>query len=156
MRVVRPRIGIVLGREGGALAQMLTPFKLGVGGPLGSGRQWMSWIHVDDLVALILFAIANPRRVRSGQRDRRPIRSAMRSSRGRSAKLLHRPAIMPVPEFLLRLRFGEVAPHLVESSRVLPAAALRAGFSFRYSEDRAGTSEPAWLSRRRSAILTRP
>ncbi len=133
VRVVRPRIGIVLGTEGGALAQMLTPFKLGVGGPLGSGRQWMSWIHLDDLIGILLFGIGNTRLAGAvNATSPNPVRNS-EFTRALGAAL-HRPAFMPVPEFALRLRFGEVAPHLVESSRVLPQAALCAGFAFRYPE----------------------
>jgi len=133
VRVARLRIGIVMGREGGALAQMLPPFRLGAGGPLGSGRQWMSWIHVDDLVELMLFAITNAGVSGAvNATSPNPVRNA-EFTRALGAAL-RRPAILPVPEFLLRLRFGELGPHLVESSRVVPAAALRAGFTFRYSE----------------------
>jgi uncharacterized protein len=133
VRVVRVRIGIVLGKEGGALAQMLPAFRLGAGGPLGSGRQWMSWIHVDDLISLFLFAIDNAQL--SGPANATSPNPVRNSDFTRTlGEVLHRPTFMPVPEFLLHLRFGEVAPHLVESSRVLPAAATRAGFVFQYPE----------------------
>jgi uncharacterized protein len=133
VRVVVPRIGVVLGPGGGALQKMLVPFRLGLGGRLGNGKQWMSWIHIDDLVALIEFAIATPEL--SG-----PVNAAAPSPVTNAeftrelARALHRPAIFPVPAFVLKLIFGEMSQVLLASQRVLPEAALRAGFDFRYSD----------------------
>ena len=133
VRVVNPRIGVVLGRDGGALQKMLPPFRLGVGGRIGSGKQWMSWIHIDDLVGLILFAISNPN-VRGPVNAvvSQPVTNAEFTQE--LAKALHRPAILPVPEFALKLLFGEMSGMLVGGQRVVPQAALAAGFEFRYSE----------------------
>ena len=133
VRVVTPRIGVVLGRGGGALARMLPPFRWGLGGRLGTGRQWMSWVHLDDLVALIEFAIADstlsgPVNAVSPQ----PVTNAEFTRE--LAAVLHRPAIFPVPAAALKLLFGEMAQVLLTGQRVIPEAALRAGFEFRYSD----------------------
>jgi uncharacterized protein (TIGR01777 family) len=132
VRVVNPRIGVVLGRDGGALQTMLPPFRMGVGGRIGSGKQWMSWIHIDDLVSLILFAILNPS-VRGAVNAvaAQPVTNADFTQE--LAKALHRPAIFPVPEIALKLLFGEMSSMLVGGQRVVPQAALAAGFEFRYS-----------------------
>jgi uncharacterized protein (TIGR01777 family) len=131
IRVVRVRIGIVLGKEGGALAQMLTPFKLGVGGRLGSGKQWMSWIHVDDLIELFVFALSH-NNLNSAVNGVSP--SAVRNVDFTAAlsRAVHRPALFAVPKIALSLRFGEMAEFMLESQRVLPKAAEDAEFSFRY------------------------
>ncbi len=133
VRVVTPRIGVVLGRGGGALGKMLLPFRLGVGGRLGSGKQWMSWIHLDDLVSLIEFAIATP--ALSGPVNAvapNPVTNAMFTRA--LAAALHRPAIFPVPSFALKMLFGEMSQVLLGGQRVIPEVAMRAGFQFRYAE----------------------
>jgi uncharacterized protein (TIGR01777 family) len=133
VRVVTPRIGVVLGRGGGALAQMLLPFRLGVGGRLGTGKQWMSWIVLDDLASLIEFAIADA--ALSGPVNAvapNPVTNAD-FTRALGAAL-HRPAILPVPAFALKIFFGEMSQILLGGQRVTPQAALRAGFQFRYAE----------------------
>jgi uncharacterized protein (TIGR01777 family) len=133
VRVVTPRIGVVLGRGGGALARMTLPFRLGVGGRLASGKQWMSWIHLDDLIALIEFAIATP--ALDGPLNAvapHPVTNAEFTRE--LAHALRRPAIFPVPAFALKLVFGEMAQVLLGSQRAIPEAALRAGFRFRYSD----------------------
>jgi hypothetical protein len=132
MRVALSRTGVVLG-NGGALAKMLPPFKLGIGGRLGSGRQWMPWIHVDDLAAMLLFAaqtasIAGPFNGVSPQ----PVTN--RDFTRALAKQLHRPAFLPAPYFALRLALGEMASMLVGSQRAIPQAAEQAGFHFRFTE----------------------
>lgn len=133
VRVVKIRIGIVLGQEGGALAQMLPPFRMGVGGPLGGGRQWMSWIHVDDLVAMFQFALEH--REVSGVLNGTAPHPVTNSQFTRElARALHRPALFPVPAFALRLLFGEMSRILLASQRVIPEAAQLAGFAFRYPE----------------------
>jgi uncharacterized protein len=132
MRVVRLRIGMVLGK-GGALAQMLPPFRWGVGGRIGSGRQWMSWIHIEDVVRMILFALDNA--TLSGPINTtapNPVTNAVFTRE--LAQALHRPAVLPVPEFALKLLFGEMAELLLSSQRVLPKAAESAGFRFQYPE----------------------
>jgi len=133
VRVVTPRIGVVLGRGGGALAQMLLPFRLGVGGRLGTGQQWMSWIALDDLVSLIEFAIVDS--ALSGPVNAvapNPITNAVFTRE--LAAALHRPAIFPVPAFALKILFGEMSQVLLEGQRVIPQAAVRAGFSFQLAD----------------------
>lgn len=133
IRTVRIRIGVVLGREGGALARMLPPFRLGLGGRIGSGDQWMSWIHVDDLVALIAFALE--------RQDVRGVVNAVAPNPVTNAeftatlgRVLGRPAIVPVPSVALRLALGEMATVLLEGQRVTPAAAQALGFRFGHPE----------------------
>jgi hypothetical protein len=133
VRVVHPRIGIVLGSSGGALAKMLTPFKFGLGGRLGSGRQWMSWIHVDDLVGMLLFAAENDRAT-GPMNAVSPTPVTNREFTRALAAAVHRPAVFPVPGFALRLLLGEFAQILLASQRVLPRAAEKAGYPFRYTD----------------------
>jgi uncharacterized protein (TIGR01777 family) len=133
VRVVTPRIGVVLGPGGGALKKMLPPFRLGIGGRLGNGKQWMSWIHIEDLAALIEFAITNPD-LDGPVNAAAPAPVTNAEFTRTLARALHRPAIFPVPEFILKLIFGEMSQVLLGSQRVLPEAALRAGFDFRYSD----------------------
>lgn len=133
IRVVVLRFGVILAPDGGALKKMLPPFKLGVGGRIGSGKQWMSWIHIDDVARLIAFAIAN--QTLSGPLNAtspNPVRNAQFTRE--LARVLHRPAILPVPLFALRMLFGPMAEILYASQRVTPEAALRAGFEFRFAE----------------------
>jgi uncharacterized protein (TIGR01777 family) len=132
VRAVIVRFGIVLSVKGGALARMLTPFKLGAGGRLGSGTQWMSWIALDDVVGAIRAAIVN-------DKLRGPVNAVapnpvQNSEFTRSlAKVLHRPAIFPAPAFALRLALGEMADALLLSSqRVQPERLISAGFKFRF------------------------
>ncbi len=131
VRVVNPRFGIVLGRDGGALASMLPPFKAGVGGRLGSGDQWMSWIHIDDATTLLLFALTHsaiqgPVNVTAPN----PVKNAEFTSE--LARVVKRPALIPVPKFALHLLFGEMADVLLSSQRVIPEVALSAGFHFQF------------------------
>jgi uncharacterized protein (TIGR01777 family) len=133
VRVVMPRIGVVLGRGGGALDRMALPFRWGVGGRLGTGRQWMSWIHLDDLVALIEFAIRTP--ALSGAVNAVAPHPVTNAEFTRAlAAALHRPALFPVPAVALKLLLGEMSQVILASQRVVPEAALRAGFRFRYSD----------------------
>lgn len=133
VRVVTPRIGVVLGRGGGALAQMLTPFRLGVGGRLGTGKQWMSWIALDDMVSLIEFAIEDPA-LRGPVNAVAPNPVTNADFTRELAAALHRPAIFPVPAFALKILFGEMSEILLGGQRVIPQAALRAGFQFQFSD----------------------
>lgn len=133
VRVVRLRIGIVLGREGGALARMLPLFRMGLGGQLGSGRQWMSWIHLDDLVGLIVWALGVGA-LRGPVNAVAPEPVTNREFTRRLAAALGRPAWFRVPALALRLLYGEMGSVLLESQRVYPEAALRAGFTFRHAE----------------------
>jgi len=132
-RAVQLRIGIVLGEEGGSLAEMVRPFKLGAGGPIGSGRQWVSWIHRDDLVSLILYAIDHD--TLSGPVNATaptPVRNADLARE--IGRVLHRPSWLPVPEIALRVALGEVAGMLVRGQRVVPKKALAAGFRFAHAD----------------------
>ena len=133
IRVVPLRFGVVLGKDGGALAKMLPPFRLGLGGRLASGQQWMSWIHVDDVIGLIRFSLDNSAaRGPMNATSLRPVTNAEFTQELASA--LHRPAIFPVPRFALNLLFGEMAEVLLGSQRVIPQAAQTAGFRFQYPE----------------------
>lgn len=132
MRVATLRFGIVLGRDGGALQKMLLPFRLGIGGKLGDGSQWMSSIHVDDVVGLIEFALANPVRGAINATSPNPVRNAEFTRE--LARALHRPAIFPIPKFALRALFGEMSETIVASQRVIPEAAMHAGFEFKFPE----------------------
>jgi uncharacterized protein len=146
IRTVMLRTGVVLSGKGGALPKMLTPFKLGVGGRLGSGQQWMSWIAIEDVMGIIRNAIANeqvsgpvnvvaPNPVRNEEFTRL------------LAAMLHRPAIFPAPAFVLRLAMGEMADAvLLGSDRVKPERMLAAGYKFRFE-----ILEPAL----RAAVLSR-
>jgi uncharacterized protein (TIGR01777 family) len=133
VRVVPLRFGVVLGRGGGALKKMLLPFRLGLGGRLGSGKQWMSWIHLDDLIALIGFAIesAHCKGVMNAVAPH-PVTNAEFTHD--LARALHRPAVFPVPEFALKLLYGEMSQVILGSQRVTPNAALQAGFEFRFPD----------------------
>ena len=133
LRVVMLRFGIVLGKEGGALKQMLPPFRLGVGGPTASGRQWMSWIHADDLIEAILFSLRNgnlfgPINATSPN----PVRNQEFAKA--LGEALRRPAVIHTPVFALKLLLGETAEIALMSQRVAPRALERAGFEFRYPE----------------------
>lgn len=128
-RVAMLRIGIVLSREGGALAKMLPLFRAGLGGPLGGGEQWMPWIHVDDVVALL-------RRAGETTTLSGPVNAVAPSPATNAeftktlARVLHRPAFLPAPSFALHLALGELAEVILSSQRVIPEKALAAGHSF--------------------------
>ena len=127
VRVVLLRTGVVLGRAGGALAQMLTPFMLGAGGPIGSGRQYFPWIHLHDLVKLIVTAIGDERYVGpvNGVAPEQATSTVFARALGAA---LHRPALLPTPAVALRVIFGEAAVVLLASQRVEPAVAQSHGF----------------------------
>ena len=132
VRVVHLRTGLVLAAEGGMLSRMLTPFEFGMGGPFGNGRHWMSWIHRDDLVRLIVHAIATPTLVGAVNGTAPlPVRNAtFAAALGRA---LARPAILPMPAAPLRLALGAFADELLlGGQRVTPVAALNSGFRFIY------------------------
>lgn len=134
------RTGLALGKSGGALDRMLPIFKMGVGGRLGSGNQWMPWIHVTDLVRLFIFAAENDR-VRGPLNGSAPNPVTNREFTTLLARAVHRPAIFPAPAFGLRLGIGEFADVLLGSQRAIPEAALNAGFEFKYSDLSAALSE---------------
>lgn len=131
VRVVLLRTGVVLGRDGGALAQMLPPFRMGAGGPIGSGRQYLPWIHLHDLVGIILAALRDDRYVGpiNGVAPA-PVRS--REFAAALGRALGRPALLPLPAIALRVLFGEGAVVLLASQRAVPAALGDNGFTFEY------------------------
>lgn len=129
-RVALLRTGIVLGPGGGALAKMLPPFKLGLGGPLGSGRQWMSWISLDDEVGLIIHALQGSLSGPINLVAPAPARNAdFAKALGRA---LHRPAVLPAPAFALKLALGEMSELLLGGQKVVPKKALESGYRFQH------------------------
>ncbi|MBC8869174.1 MAG: TIGR01777 family protein [Planctomycetes bacterium] len=134
IRVVNLRIGIVLGSGGGALAKMLTPFKFGLGSSLGHGRQWMSWIHLDDLIGIMLFA-ARCDQIRGPINATAPNPVTNRQFTKALGKALRRPTVLPsVPGIVLRLGMGEFASVLLASQKAIPRAAQAAGYEFVHSQ----------------------
>lgn len=127
------RTGIVLGRDGGSLQQMLLPFRLGLGGVMGSGEQWMSWIHRDDLVGLILWLIDTPQ-AQGAYNGTAPTPVRHREFVRTLARTLRRPAVVPLPAPALRLLLGEMAGLVLDGQRVVPRRALRGGYPFRYPD----------------------
>lgn len=133
LRVVRLRTGIVLDREGGALATMLTPFRLGVGGPVAGGRQWMPWIHLDDEVGLLVRAIDDP--TWSGPINAcAPNPVTNREFSRALGRALHRPAVAPIPALAIRALYGEMARIVTTGVRMVPARALELGHTFAHTE----------------------
>ena len=139
-RVVLLRTGIVLGREGGALARLLLPFRLGLGGPIGSGRQYMPWIHLRDHVELVAAALSDERF--SGPFNvSAPTPVTNREFVRALGRAMHRPALLPLPAFALKLALGEAASVLLTGQRALPEKALDLGFHFSYGEIDAALTE---------------
>ena len=133
VRVVSSRTGIVLGPDGGPLAKMLLPFKLGLGARLGSGRQWMPWIHIDDMVGLLLHAATHDH-IDGPMNAAAPHPVTNREFTKTLAGTLHRPAIFAAPGAMLKLLAGQFAEVLLASQRVVPQVALRTGFQFQYPD----------------------
>jgi uncharacterized protein len=133
VRSARVRTGIVLGPGGGALGAMLMPFRLGAGGPLGSGRQWWSWVHRDDLVALILHLIEHPD-FSGSVNGTAPEPARQKDFAKVLGRVLWRPALLPAPAFALKIALGGFSTELLSSKRVLPKAALDLGFHFQYPQ----------------------
>ncbi len=132
LRVVHARFGLVLSASGGALARMLTPFRLGAGGRLGSGRQYMSWVDLDDAIEALLHAIETPA-VSGPMNVTGPLPVTNAEFTATLARVLRRPAVVPVPAFALRLLFGELAgPLLIGGQRVLPRVLELSGYRFRH------------------------
>ncbi|WP_342650543.1 TIGR01777 family oxidoreductase [Pseudomonas sp. REB1044] len=133
LRVVLVRTGLVLAGDGGFLSRLRLPFKLGLGGPLGDGRQWMPWVHIEDHIALIDFLLQ--RTDASGPYNAcapEPVRNrAFAKALGRA---LHRPAILPVPALLLKAGLGELSTLLLGGQRARPARLLEEGFTFRFDD----------------------
>ncbi len=137
VRTATIRIGVVQGLGDGALQKMLLPFKLGLGGPMGHGRQWVSWIHLDDLVALFQWTLETPtaRGEYNGTAPHPVSNTDFASTLGR---VLHRPAFIPMPGAVLRMALGEVAGVVLDGQHVTPGRALSDGFTFQFP-----TLEPA-------------
>jgi uncharacterized protein len=133
MRVALVRTGVVLDRNGGALAKMLPPFRLGVGGPVAGGRQFISWIHLDDLVSLIVAATQDERW--SGPINATAPEPVSNRDFSRAlGRALKRPALLPVPGAALQALYGEMAEIVTQGARVVPAKALVLGFQFAHAE----------------------
>ncbi len=133
VRTVNPRIGIILANEGGALPRLLMPFKLGLGGPIGMGRAWWSWIHLDDAVGAILYALEqNYIEGAINLTAPNPVRNSQFSAA--LGRALGRPALMPVPPLALKLALGEGASVLLASQRILPTRTLEMGYRFKFTE----------------------
>ena len=132
VRVVIIRVGIVLGRKGGALAKMLPIFKLGAGGPLGSGNQYMSWIHVKDLASMYIEA-ANNNELKGVFNGTSPYPSTNSEFTKLLGKTIGRPAFMPAPSFAIKLALGEMSQLLLEGQKVLPEKFKAAKFRYRYA-----------------------
>jgi uncharacterized protein len=133
LRVVKIRTGVVLDAGGGALKTMLPPFKLGVGGPVAGGGQYLPWIHVDDLVALYVRALDD--RSWSGAYNGSAPEPVTNKAFGKAlGHALHRPAVAPVPGFAIRLLYGDMAEIVTEGQRAIPEHALSDGFSFRHAD----------------------
>lgn len=132
-RVVRVRTGVVLDRSGGALSKMLLPFKLGVGGPVAGGRQYMPWIHVDDVVGIYLAAIDDERW--SGPVNATAPEPVTNKEFSRAlGRALGRPAIAPIPGFAIRALYGDMAEIVTEGQRAVPKRTLELGYRFRHTD----------------------
>jgi uncharacterized protein (TIGR01777 family) len=133
MRVVLVRTGIVLDKHGGALEKMLPPFRLGVGGPVAGGRQFMSWIHRDDVVGMMLAALGDERW--SGPVNATaPEPLSNRDFSAALGRVLKRPALLPVPGLALQLLYGEMAEIVTQGARVVPAKPLVLGYGFQHPQ----------------------
>jgi uncharacterized protein len=128
------RSGVVLERTGGALARMMPPFRYFAGGPMGSGRQYMSWIHRIDWIELIRWIVDTPA-IDGPVNATAPVPVTNREFARALGRAMHRPSLFPVPSFVLKVMLGEMAgPLLLTGQRVIPQRALAAGFHFRYPE----------------------
>lgn len=131
-RVVLTRTGVILSKDGGALTKMLTPFNFGVGGVVGSGKQWMSWIALDDLIRIIHFALDHEN-LHGAVNSVAPQPVTNEEFTKTLGKVLHRPTILPIPEFAIKLLFGEMGETLLlQGARVVPKRLQDAGFEFRF------------------------
>ena len=132
VRVVCVRFGIILGRGGGALARLLPIARLGAGGPLGSGRQWWSWVHMDDVCGLLVHALDGD--ASGALNATAPAAVRQRDFARELGGALHRPAFVPAPAFALRLALGGFSSELLTSKRVLPRRSQEAGYRFRHPD----------------------
>jgi uncharacterized protein (TIGR01777 family) len=134
IRVALLRTGVVLDRSGGALAKMLTPFKAGIGGPIAGGRQYVPWIHVDDVVGMYLAALDGGSEWTGAFNVCAPEAVTNAEFARALGRALHRPALIPVPALTLRLLYGEMAAVVTGGQRMVPARALSSGYRFRHPE----------------------
>ncbi|MFO0938794.1 MAG: TIGR01777 family oxidoreductase [Gemmataceae bacterium] len=132
VRVVHPRFGIVLDPEGGALPNMMRPFRMFVGGPVGNGKQWVSWIHRDDVTAALVYLLTHPVSGPFNLTAPRPVRN--REFTSILARVMHRPNWLPVPRLAIRLALGKVAEVATSGQQAIPNALSNAAFPFRYPE----------------------
>jgi uncharacterized protein len=133
MRVVRIRTGVVLDGDGGALEKMLPPFKLGVGGPIAGGRQYLPWIHAEDVVGIIATAVRDER-WEGAANATAPVPVSNRDFSLALGRALHRPALLPVPGLALKALYGEMSMIITGGARVVPAKPLMLGYSYRHGE----------------------
>jgi uncharacterized protein (TIGR01777 family) len=133
LRVVRVRTGVVLDRDGGALEKMLPPFRLGIGGPVAGGAQFIPWIHAEDVVGIYLAAIENDS-WSGAVNATAPTPVSNRDFSRALGRALHRPALLPVPGVALHALYGEMAEIVTEGARVMPARALMLGYEFRHPD----------------------
>lgn len=136
IRVVLVRTGLVLADEGGMLQRLLPPFKMGMGGPIGNGRQWMPWVHIEDQIALIDF-LMNRDDARGPYNACAPSPARNRDFAKTLASVLHRPSFMPMPAVALRVLLGELSILLLGGQRARPDRLQEAGFTFRFTDLRA-------------------
>ena len=141
-RVVLTRLGVVLGKGGGAMARMIPAFKSFVGGPIGNGRQWFPWIHLEDLSAAMLFLLEHPE-ISGPVNLCAPEPVTNRDLAVALGRALNRPAVMPAPAFMVRLALGEFADVLLGSQRAVPQKLLQHHFGFRYPEIRSAVKAVA-------------
>jgi uncharacterized protein (TIGR01777 family) len=133
VRVAQVRVGVVLGKEGGALPKMLLPFKLGLGGKLGSGKQWMPWVHVDDVVGIMLHAATNEQ-VRGPINATAPGAATNAEFTKALGKALGRPAFFAVPAAVFKLMVGEFAQIVLSSQKIEPRVAIETGYRFAHPD----------------------
>jgi uncharacterized protein len=133
MRVVRVRTGVVLDRDGGALAKMLLPFQLGIGGPIAGGHQFLPWIHAEDVVGIMLAALGDER-WSGAVNATAPAPASNREFSRALGRALHRPSLLPVPGLALRALYGEMAEIITTGARVMPARPLMLGYQYRHPE----------------------
>jgi len=133
LRVALTRTGLALSRGGGALAQMLPPFRLGVGGRVGDGRQYVPWVHIADVVAALM-AVLDDQRARGPFNTTAPYPVTNREFSRTLGRVLHRPAVMPVPRLALKLRYGELGEMVATGQRAVPAGLSELGYRFRWPD----------------------
>ncbi|HUR83994.1 MAG TPA: TIGR01777 family oxidoreductase [Solirubrobacteraceae bacterium] len=132
-RLVRVRTGIVLDAEGGALAKMLPPFKAGIGGPIGGGKQYMPWIHLDDIVGIYIAALDSPN-FTGAINASAPNPVTNKEFSQALGRVLHRPAVAPIPGFTIKAMYGEMAQIVLTGVRMVPGRAAELGYEFQHTE----------------------